>query len=142
MNADSTQKTIDKRPCIIAVDDTMVLLSTLSAQFEKIPELNKYNLLPCLNTDSAYECLLTRDVVLILLDWNLQNDMSGLDFLKRLTSTEVWKNIPVIMVTVEGRKERIMEAIKNGAKAYLVKPFDKLTLIEKINSLVLKNKSN
>lgn len=136
MDATDPSSKIDKRPCIIAVDDTRVLLSTLIAQFEKIPALRKYKLLPCQNTDDAFESLLTRNVVLVLLDWNLQNDMSGLDFLKRLSGTEIWNNIPVIMITVEGRKEKIMEAIKNGAKAYMVKPFDKVTLIDKINSLV------
>jgi len=132
----SPDSNTDKRPCIIAVDDTKVILSTVTAQFEKIPELQKYRLLPCLNTDIAYEYLLTNDVVLILLDWNLQNDMSGLDFLKRLTSIDLWKKIPVIMLTVEGRKEKILKAIKNGAKGYLVKPFNKEILVEKITSLV------
>ncbi len=119
-------------PVILAIDDTPVMLSMFSAQFNSIEELKKYRLVTCFKTDDAFESLILEKVQLILLDWNLRDDMSGFDFLQRLHSMEVWRNIPVIMVTAEGRKEKIMEAIKAGAKDYLVKPVDKKNLIQKV----------
>ena len=66
---------------------------------------------------------------LILMDWNMPN-MDGLSMLKKIRETD--KNIPIIMVTTEAEKSRIIEAIKAGANNYVVKPFTPDTLKEKI----------
>ncbi|MDI3547426.1 MAG: hypothetical protein PWR10_1078 [Halanaerobiales bacterium] len=70
---------------------------------------------------------------LILLDIYLK-DESGLDLLSFLT--ENYPNIPVIMISVEGKREVIMKALDLGAKDYILKPFDKRILLNRINSLI------
>ena len=57
---------------------------------------------------------------LILLDWNRPN-MDGLTFLK--TYRGQGHATPIIMVTTESEKPRVVEAIKAGVNNYLVKPF-------------------
>lgn len=57
---------------------------------------------------------------LILLDWNMPN-MNGLEFLKKFRESD--KSTPVIMVTTEAEKSRVIEAIKAGVNNYVVKPF-------------------
>ena len=57
---------------------------------------------------------------LILLDWNMPN-MDGLAFLK--TYRGQGHETPIIMVTTESEKPRVVEAIKAGVNNYLVKPF-------------------
>ncbi len=57
---------------------------------------------------------------LILLDWNMPN-MDGLTFLK--TYRGQGHETPIIMVTTESEKPRVVEAIKAGVDNYLVKPF-------------------
>ena len=61
-------------------------------------------------------------IELILLDWNMPV-MNGFETLKALKSDNRYQHIPVMMVTTEGEKANIVEAIKAGAKHYLVKPF-------------------
>jgi len=71
------------------------------------------------------------DVGLILLDWNMPR-MNGLDVLKKVKSDPRFKNIPVMMVTTEVERAKVIEAIANGAKNYVMKPFSHEDLIAKI----------
>ncbi len=71
---------------------------------------------------------------LVLMDWNMPN-MTGIEALKKIKADPAIKHIPVIMVTSESEKSRIMEAIQSGAANYVVKPFQPETLAEKINAI-------
>ena len=73
---------------------------------------------------------------IILADWNMPN-MDGLKFLKKLQSTKDLRHIPVIMVTGEAQKGRVVEAIHAGARNYIVKPFTRETLRQKVMALEL-----
>jgi two-component system chemotaxis response regulator CheY len=66
---------------------------------------------------------------MILLDWNMPR-MNGIDFLKTFRQTN--KTTPVIMVTTEAEKEQVVEAIKAGVTNYLVKPFTREQLSQRI----------
>jgi two-component system chemotaxis response regulator CheY len=70
-------------------------------------------------------------VDIILADWNMPN-MDGLAFLKQLQSVEQLRDIPVIMVTGEAQRDRVVEAIRAGARNYIVKPFTPETLRQKV----------
>jgi two-component system chemotaxis response regulator CheY len=71
---------------------------------------------------------------LVLMDWNMPN-MTGIDALRKIKADPLLKGVPVIMVTSESEKSRIMEAIQSGAANYVVKPFQAETLAEKINAV-------
>jgi two-component system chemotaxis response regulator CheY len=75
------------------------------------------------------------DVQLTLMDWNMPN-MTGIECLKAIKSNPATKNIPVMMVTSEAEKTKIVEAIQSGACNYLVKPFEAAALKEKIEGIV------
>ena len=75
------------------------------------------------------------DVKLVLLDWNMPN-MNGLDCLKAIKADPGTKAIPVMMVTSEAEKTKIIEAVQAGASNYLVKPFDAESLKAKITALM------
>ena len=66
---------------------------------------------------------------LILMDWNMPA-MTGLEAVKAIRSKGL--NIPIIMVTTEAEKQRIIEAIQAGANNYICKPFEPDLLMEKI----------
>ena len=66
---------------------------------------------------------------LLLVDWNMPN-MDGLEFVKKYR--EQGKKSPVIMVTTEAEKMRVVEAIKAGVNNYVVKPFTPDVLSERI----------
>ncbi len=56
----------------------------------------------------------------ILLDYNLP-DMNGIEFMRRLTEDFDVQSIPVVMLTGQGSEVVAVEAMKNGARDYLVK---------------------
>jgi len=68
---------------------------------------------------------------LILLDRHMP-EMDGMEMLEAIKSNELYKHIPVTMVTVELERDEIHKAIEKGAKNYLVKPFSQENLIGKI----------
>jgi two-component system chemotaxis response regulator CheY len=72
---------------------------------------------------------------LVLMDWNMPN-MTGIEALKKIKADPAIKATPVIMVTSESEKNKIMEAIQSGAASYVVKPFEAETLMSKIKSTV------
>jgi len=72
---------------------------------------------------------------LILVDWNMPN-MDGLTFIK--TYRKIDKTTPMIMVTTEAEKSRVIEAIKAGVNNYVVKPFTPDLLSQRINETMSK----
>ena len=69
----------------------------------------------------------------ILLDWNMPK-MNGIDTLKAVRQSG--NKTPVIMVTTEAEKSRVIEAIKAGANDYLIKPFSPDQLAAKVRTVV------
>jgi two-component system chemotaxis response regulator CheY len=73
----------------------------------------------------------------VVCDINMPN-MNGFEFLKAVKADDSLKHVPVLMVTAEARKEDIVSAAQGGAAGYIVKPFTKATLEEKVAKIVQK----
>lgn len=73
----------------------------------------------------------------VVSDINMPN-MNGFDLLKAVKAEDSLKHIPVLMVTAEARKEDIVMAAQSGAAGYIVKPFTKATLEEKVQKILQK----
>ena len=74
-------------------------------------------------------------IELVLTDWNMP-EMDGITFVKELRSNSLYADIPIVMITTEGAKTEVVEALKMGVNNYIVKPFDKETLIEKVKATI------
>jgi two-component system chemotaxis response regulator CheY len=70
----------------------------------------------------------------VVSDWNMPN-MTGLELLKEIRADANLKQLPVLMVTAEAKKENIVAAAQAGASGYVVKPFTAATLEEKLNKI-------
>ncbi len=73
----------------------------------------------------------------VVSDINMPN-MNGFQLLAEIKKDERLKHIPVLMVTAEARKEDIVMAAQQGAAGYIVKPFTKATLEEKVSLILTK----
>jgi two-component system chemotaxis response regulator CheY len=73
----------------------------------------------------------------VVSDINMPN-MNGFQLLMEIKKDEKLKHLPVLMVTAEARKEDIVMAAQQGAAGYIVKPFTKATLEDKVNLILTK----
>ena len=73
----------------------------------------------------------------VVSDINMPN-MNGFELLAAIRADAALKHLPVLMITAEARKEDIVLAAQNGASGYIVKPFTKATLEEKVGKILQK----
>ena len=73
----------------------------------------------------------------VVSDINMPN-MNGFELLTEIKKDEKLKHLPVLMVTAEARKEDIVMAAQGGAAGYIVKPFTKATLEDKLANIFKK----
>ena len=86
---------------------------------------------------AALEFMKSERVGLLVTDWNMPA-MSGLDLLKHVRQNPKTAQLPVLMVTAEGLKENVLEAVKAGVNNYVVKPFTAEVFQEKIEAIFKK----
>ncbi len=86
---------------------------------------------------TALQILKTENIGLVVTDWNMPN-MSGLELLQHIRQNPATAKVPVLMVTAEGLKENVLEAVKAGVNNYVVKPFTAEVLQEKIEAIFRK----
>lgn len=109
---------------VLAVDDSLVTLKILKktlrdTEFEVVGEAT-----------SGSEALIKYDELnpdLILLDI-IMPEMDGIETLGKLMEKN--KNAKVVMVSSMGAKEKVMESLEKGAKNFVMKPYEKNTLLE------------
>ena len=109
---------------VLVVDDFATMRKIVK---NVLKQINIDNVVEAENGKHALNVLKSEEVDLIISDW-MMPEMTGIEFLKVCKDDDEKKKIPFIMVTAEGQKESVMEAIKSGVDNYIVKPFtpDKL----------------
>jgi two-component system, chemotaxis family, chemotaxis protein CheY len=97
----------------------------------------------CQNADEAEDGAVALNMLkaqkydFVVSDINMPN-MNGFDLLKAVKADDQLKHLPVLMVTAEARKEDIVLAAQSGAAGYIVKPFTKATLEDKVAKILQK----
>ena len=115
----------------LVIDDSRAMRSILTGILEEIgfeveQAKDAEDALSLLEEDENFE--------LALVDWNLP-EMSGLDLVKTVRDMSDLKNLRLMMVTTETQLARVREALIAGADEYIMKPFDKDMLLEKLTLL-------
>ena len=72
---------------------------------------------------------------LVMTDWNMPN-MDGLQMIISLRELPNYSTVPIVMVTTEGAKDDVIEALTRGATSYIVKPFTPETLSDKLKEVL------
>ncbi len=74
---------------------------------------------------------------LVISDWNMPN-LTGLEFLKKVRTNSQGADTPFILLTAEGQKEQVLDAITAGVTQYILKPFSSKNFEEKIKAAWVK----
>lgn len=72
---------------------------------------------------------------LVILDWNMPV-VDGLEFLKRMRKRDDFAEIKVIMLTARNEQQSVVEAVQSGADEYVMKPFSREALEEKVRMVM------
>jgi two-component system, chemotaxis family, chemotaxis protein CheY len=120
----------DRRPIVraLVVDDSRAMRSILGQilkgiGFEVAEAVNGRDALARLKEIAPPEVM--------LVDWNMP-EMSGYEFVQAVRADAGYSNSRIMMVTTETEMERVTEALSAGANEYVMKPFTRETIREKL----------
>ncbi len=122
---------LDPNIDVLVVDDAPTMRRIVRSLLR---ELGLKNVREAEDGNGALEALKTKKADLVISDWNMPN-MNGIELLRAIRGDGAIKDLPVLMVTAESKKENIMEAVQAGVNNYIVKPFNAQTLEEKLNKI-------
>ena len=119
------------RPQVLAVDDDEFQLHLLQRMFAAA----EFDLTCAGSGVEALASLRRHRPDLILMDFHLPG-IDGVEVTRRLKAAGQFRDIPVVMITGNSGKEVVVKSLQAGAADFLVKPFDRDTLLAKIRSLL------
>ena len=122
---------------ILVVDD-IASMRRLVAAF--LHELGYRQTMQAANGTEALSLLQKDAFDLVVTDWNMPR-MSGLELLQTIRKDPDLKQLAVLLITAEARKENIVAAAQSGANGYIVKPFTITTLGEKVERIFMRSQN-
>ncbi|MBW1916166.1 MAG: response regulator [Deltaproteobacteria bacterium] len=123
---------IDTSIRVMVVDDFATMRRIIKGALK---QLGFSDIIEAEDGDLAFKMLKKDKVGLIVSDWNMPN-MTGIDLLKAVRQDSNLKGTPFIMVTAEGQKDNIIQAVQSGVSNYVVKPFTPETFNKKVTTVL------
>ena len=115
---------------IVAVDDSSVVLMTL----DKILSEQEFEVKGFSKGIRALKYLKTTVPDLIILDIDMP-EIDGFEMLKMIKEKEELADVPVIFLTSNSGQSDVINAVKGGARDYIIKPINEDVLVEKVNNV-------
>ena len=116
---------------VLVVDDSRAIRRIVGnimreLGFEVTEAENGREALVCLNEKGLPD--------IVLVDWNMP-EMDGLEFVRAARANPAYADLPLMMVTTETEMERMALALLAGVNEYVMKPFDKEIIHDKLQLL-------
>ena len=113
---------------ILVVDDFLTMRRVV---FSQLREIGFDDLAEAGDGEAALQQLRAGPFDLVISDIDMPT-MGGFELLSAIKTDARLRHLPVLMVAAEARKEDIVRCAQVGAAAYLVKPFSKAVLEERM----------
>ncbi len=117
---------------ILIVEDELAIREMIVMTLE----MAGFESLQAADIAEAHQQVVDHRPALILLDWMLPGDKSGIDFCRMLKSDEMLAEIPVIMLTAKSEEDSLIHGLDAGADDYMTKPFSTRELISRIKAVL------
>jgi two-component system chemotaxis response regulator CheY len=111
---------------VLIADDSGTMRTIIKRSLES---LGVTGALEAADGNQAVELFKAGAFDLVLTDWNMPGK-SGVEVARHIRTLDA--KVPIVMVTTEAEKARVMEAIQAGVSDYLVKPFTTDVLRQKL----------
>ena len=116
----------------LVVDDSATMRRIIKSQlrvlgYEQVAEAG--------DAQAALAVLNSEQIDFLITDWAMPHT-TGLQLALKVRATRAGAALPILMVTAIGREEEIHLAAEAGVNAYIIKPFDHLTLRDKIAQIL------
>lgn len=116
---------------VLVVDD----FSTMRRIVKNIlRQLGFNNVVEADDGTTAWDMINKEKIDFIVSDWNMPQ-MTGIELLRKVRSSEAYADTPFLMVTAEAQQENIIEAVQAKVSNYIVKPFTAETMKQKIDKI-------
>jgi len=116
---------------VLVVDD----FSTMRRIIKNIlRQLGFTNIVEADDGTTAWDVLNKDKIEFIISDWNMPQ-MTGIELLRKVRSSEEFADLPFLMVTAEAQQENILEAVQAKVSNYIVKPFTAEVMKQKIDKI-------
>lgn len=115
----------------LIVDDSRAIRAMMGRIMKEL----KFDVVEASNGREALERLGQNGVLdVALVDWNMP-EMNGLEFVRAVRAEPGYRQMPLMMVTTETEAENVVRALAAGADDYIMKPFTKDMIAEKLTVL-------
>ncbi len=112
----------------LIIDDSRSMRSILGRILRELG----YEIIEAENGREALDCLKNEQKLdLALVDWNMPI-MDGLEFIRAVRDNDEWRGLLMMMVTTEADPAQVVRALSAGADEYLMKPFSKESIQDKL----------
>lgn len=125
------EKNINYNMKVLVVDDFATMRKILR---NILKQIGFEDIIEAEDGSAALRVIKNDHIGLVVTDWNMPN-LSGLGLLQEIRQNPATAKLPVLMVTAEGLKDNVLEAVKAGVDNYVVKPFTAEILQEKIEKI-------
>ena len=125
----------EKTTNVLVTDDSIADVRTI----KKYLTNTSFKVIESCGAKDTFTILQKEKIHLIILELNLPGQ-NGIEICKNIKKTPYTRGIPLIMISGKPTQEAVIESLQTGARDFLVKPFSKEKLLQKINRFIVKEK--
>ena len=112
----------------LVIDDSKAMRSILTRMLQELG----FEVLEAANGRLGLQRLQENGKIdLALVDWNMP-EMNGLEFVRKVRAEHSYDGVLLMMVTTETEMENVVRALAAGANEYVMKPFTREVILEKL----------
>jgi two-component system chemotaxis response regulator CheY len=122
---------IDKQLPILVVNEVLLTRKIVKSC---LCHLGFENIIEAESGSAALEQMKIQSFQLVISEWDVSR-ATGIELLKHLRDTDSHRDLPVLMLTSDAKKEDVVEAVKAGVSNYLMRPFTPDQLQSKLDAI-------